>query len=138
MEDSMRTYSLYDVFVRNDNISGDETALVDGNDSLSFHELHESVSKTANVLAEKGVAQGDTVAALAMNRIGFFILLGALAKLGAILVPLNWRLSNGELSYILGDCSPQFLFSDHTHRETATEITKGANITILDIRLLEA
>jgi long-chain acyl-CoA synthetase len=129
----MRTYSLYDVFVRNDNISGDETALVDGDDRLSFHELHESVVKTANVLAEKGVGKGDTVAALAMNKIGFFILLGALAKLGAILVPLNWRLSNGELSYILSDCSPQFLFSDHTHRATATEIAKGVNIPILDI-----
>lgn len=133
MEDSMRTYSLYDVFVRNDKISGDVTALMDGDDHLSFHELHESVVTTATVLAEKGVGKGETVAVLTMNKIGFFILLGALARLGAILVPLNWRLSNGELSYILSDCSPKFLFSDDTHRETAIEITKNIDIPILDI-----
>ena len=137
MEDSMRTYSLYDVFVRNDNVSRDSIALVEGESKITFHQLHKNVLHAAAVLKDNGVCRGDRVAVLSLNHGGFFILLGALARLGAIMVPLNWRLSLGELSYIIEDSSPMLLCTDQQHTETANEITKKSSIGLLNIEDLK-
>jgi len=85
----MRTYSLYDFFVRNEKVSSDSIAIVEGDDSVTFHELHQCVFLAAVFLEEKGIGKGDRVALLSLNRSCFFILLGALAKIGPIMVPLN-------------------------------------------------
>lgn len=52
----------------------------------------------AALLVEKGVGKGDRVALLSLNRSCFFIVLGALAKIGVIMVLLNWRLSSKDLN----------------------------------------
>lgn len=134
----MRTYSLYDVFVRNENVSSDCIALVEGDDNVTFHELHQCVLLAASLLEEKGVVKGDRVALLSLNRSCFFILLGALAKIGAIMVPLNWRLSSGELSYILGDSSPKILFYDQSHEQIANDVTINSSVDLLDVMEIEA
>ena len=54
-------------------------------------------SQAAGLLAGEGVGAGDRVALLCRNRIEFFELLFAAGKLGAILVPLNWRMPAEEL-----------------------------------------
>lgn len=134
----MRTYSLYDVFVRNDNVSSDSIALVEGENTFTFHALHLHVLHAASVLKDKGVGAGDRVAMLSLNHSGFFILLGALARLGAIMVPLNWRLSAAELSYILRDSSPTFLFIDQEHAQNANELIKNTSISVLNVEDLSA
>lgn len=134
----MRTYSLYDVFVRNDKVSSDTIALVENEDAFTFHELHKNVLLTAAVLKDKGVCKGDRVAVLSLNHSGFFILIGALARLGAIMVPLNWRLSIGELGYILKDSSSMLLFTDQKHVDIANELIKNNSIPVLNIEDLKA
>lgn len=129
----MRTYSLYDVFVRNEKVSSNSIAIIEGEDTLTFHDLHQRVLFTAALLEEKGVEKGDRVALLSLNRSCFFILLGALAKIGAILVPLNWRLSSGELHYILDDSSPKILFVDDTHDQVANDITLNSSVNLLSV-----
>lgn len=136
MEASMRMHSLYDVYVRNDNVSKDTIALMEGDETCTFHELHTSVLHAAEFLSKRGVARGDRVAILSMNRLEFFILLGALARLGAIMVPLNWRLSLGELVYIIGDCLPKCLFTDAKHSEIAKIIQQKCPVEINDINEL--
>ena len=133
VEGRMRTYSLYDVFVRNDNVSSDGVALVEGEETFTFHELHMHVLHAAAVLKDKGVGAGDRVAMLSLNNSGFFILLGALARLGAIMVPLNWRLSAAELSYIVKDSLPVFLFTDQEHAQKTNEIIKNTSISVLNV-----
>ena len=56
--------------------------------------------------------KGDRVAWLGYNSPEMLVLLFALARLGAILVPLNWRLTAAEHRSILADCSPKFIFCD--------------------------
>ena len=56
--------------------------------------------------------KGDRVAWLGYNSPEMLVLLFALARLGAILVPLNWRLTAAEHRTILADCSPRWLFCD--------------------------
>lgn len=127
----MRTYGLYDVFVRNATLSKDSVALFDGTSELTFEELHRNSVYAAEFLLSNGVNKGDRVAILTMNRIDFFILLGAVAKIGAILVPLNWRLSPVELTYIVNDCEPKLLFTDETHHEKALQFSKACNLHCL-------
>src|SRR5688572_24036794 len=64
--------------------------------------------------ASKGlhVRRGERVAWLGYNSPDMLVLLFALARRGAILVPLNWRLTAAEHREILVDCSPKLLFSD--------------------------
>lgn len=70
---------------------------------LSYREVNERCNRTANGLTGLGVAKGDRVGLLAMNSIEFFETFFAVAKLGAICVPLNWRLVPDELEFILND-----------------------------------
>lgn len=66
----------------------------------------------ARRLDREGVGAGDRVAVLAQNRIDTFALLFACAELGAILVPLNWRLSDAEIAWQIGHCRPALCLED--------------------------
>ncbi|WP_144566214.1 long-chain fatty acid--CoA ligase [Neobacillus bataviensis] len=72
----------------------------------TFSELNERACATANWLYARGTRKGDRVALLSPNHISYFDLLFACGKIGAIFVPLNWRLSQHELRAILADCTP--------------------------------
>lgn len=65
-----------------------------------------------------GVGRGDRVACLTKHGAECALLLFAAAKLGAVLAPLNWRLSSRELQYVLGVASPKVLVADAFTRET--------------------
>ena len=108
----MRNFTLADLLHRNARLYSAETALVWGESRISFAELLNRSRSEATSLAAQGIGQGDRIALLAMNHPGYFSLLGAAALLGAILVPLNWRLADQELHYILTDCAPRVLFAD--------------------------
>ena len=78
---------------------------------LTYRELDQRAGRTTALLASLGIRQGDRVALLCRNRIEFFELLFACARLGAILVPLNWRMPAQELAPLLDDCGARWLFS---------------------------
>lgn len=68
----------------------------------------------AAALQQHGVAAGDRVAWLGLNHPAVLVLLFALARLGAVLVPLNHRLAPAEWQAVLDDCTPRLLLHD-TH-----------------------
>ncbi len=70
---------------------------------LNYRELDRCANKLANAMQDLGVAKGDRVAILMMNGVEYFECFTGLAKIGAIVVPLNWRLVSDELSYIIKD-----------------------------------
>jgi fatty-acyl-CoA synthase len=78
--------------------------------TLSYGELHARAAAAAGLLAARGIGEGDRVAILCRNRIAFFELLFAVARIGAILVPLNWRMPPAELDRLVADSSPALLF----------------------------
>jgi fatty-acyl-CoA synthase len=77
--------------------------------SISYLDLWTQVQKTSNALQVK---RGDRVAWLGYNQPEMLVLLFALARRGAILVPLNWRLTAAEHKAILADCAPKWIFFD--------------------------
>ena len=70
---------------------------------FTYREVNARCNQTANALSALGVSKGDRVGLLAMNGIEFFETFFAIAKLGAVCVPLNWRLVPDELEFILND-----------------------------------
>ena len=119
----LRGFTVYDIFKRNAMLHGSRTALVSGNRRLSFSELFNRVNALADGLAAKGISPGDRVGVLALNHEEFFYLFGAVSALGAILTPINWRLSTEEIQYILKDSKPSLLMVDRNQEERAREIS---------------
>ncbi|WP_323009901.1 AMP-binding protein [Paracoccus sp. (in: a-proteobacteria)] len=78
----------------------------------TFRELDQDIQRAVAVLTEAGVSRGDRVAALARNGVHQVILQQALMRIGAIFVPLNWRLSLPELARLMLDCTPRLLVAD--------------------------
>lgn len=73
---------------------------------LEYRRFHDEAARAASVFLEEGVGVGARVAILCRNRAEFFIALFAVAKIGALLVPLNWRMPAAELRSVLADCAP--------------------------------
>lgn len=67
----------------------------------TFAQLDQTVNRTANALSDRGVGKGDRIAILSHNSHGFVVGYFALAKLGAISVPINFMLNGKEIAYIL-------------------------------------
>lgn len=101
-----------DWMARRAELGPNQTALIDfaSGASLTYGQLNERATRLANHLRLKaGVRGGDRIAVLAMNRGEVLEALFAAAKLTAILVPLNYRLTPPELQYILEDAEPRVL-----------------------------
>jgi len=90
-------------------ISPDRVALVQRDRSLTYRQLAERAAQLAGALARLGVQKGDRVAYLGVNDITVFETLFAAGLLGAVLVPLNYRLSGPEIRYMLADSEASVL-----------------------------
>lgn len=92
-------------------ISPHAIAVVDGEtgEQWTYLAVNERAKALAFKLLSNGVEKGDRIALLSPNHICYFDLLFACGKIGAIFVPLNWRLSQAEITYILQDCTPKLL-----------------------------
>jgi len=75
----------------------------------SYRELHQGIDQTTAMLAAQGVMPGDRVAHLGYNSAEQLLLLFACARLGAMFVPLSWRLAPPEHRAMLADCQPRVL-----------------------------
>jgi fatty-acyl-CoA synthase len=91
-------------------------------DQVSYEQLNLRSGRSAALLAGMGVGFGDRVALLCRNRIEFFELLFACARLGAILVPLNWRMPARELEGLLDDCQAGWLVYGDEDEETVSSL----------------
>lgn len=80
----------------------DAVAVLQGDRRLTVRELHERVNRLAAGLTELGVRRGDIVGLLLYNQPEFLELVYAVNRIGAVFLPLNYRLSEEEWRYILG------------------------------------
>src|SRR5210317_492394 len=79
---------------------------------FTFAELNARANRVASGLLEKGIRPGDRVASLLKNGIEFVETYFAVAKIGAVMVPVNWRLVAGEIAFILQDSGARALVYD--------------------------
>lgn len=100
--------------------SPDAVAVADDDtgESVTYAQAHARIRRLAAVLAGRhGITRGDRVAVLARNDTATLLLFFATQHLGAILVPVNTRLSAREVAHILDDCAPRLVIAESTFAE---------------------
>src|SRR6195952_726717 len=111
----------------------DKPALIFEDQVLSYRAFHERIETAAKALkAEFGVSRGDRVAILSLNRPDYLVLLYACARLGAMLVPLNWRLAAAEQMFILSDAAAKVLLLE----QAFADILSALEATLPDTRVV--
>lgn len=82
-------------------------AIVDGECRWTYRRLNAEVNRLAHGLMHFGIGVGDRVALSLTNRSEFLAMMFATQKIGAIAVPLNYRLKPAEINAIAADCAPR-------------------------------
>ena len=80
--------------------------------SFNWHEFNTRVDALAHWFHAAGICSGDRIAYLGLNSSDVVEIFFATLRIGAVYVPLNFRLTAPELSFIIGDCSPSAIFYD--------------------------
>lgn len=93
--------------------------------SWTYEQFDHYVACCTAALLQESVLAGERVACLSKNRAEVLALQLACARLGAIFVPLNWRLAESELEVLIADCKPRVIYGD--------EIASKLNVDVVDI-----
>ncbi|MBP6381417.1 MAG: acyl-CoA synthetase [Pseudomonadales bacterium] len=126
---SARRQTLGDLLRRSARRAPGRTALACGDVHWSYSELDSVVDRLARGLRGIGVGVGDKVAVLARNSHAFIAMRFAIARAGAVLVPVNFMLNADELGYILGHSQARVLCTDSGLAELArAAAAKGTHI----------
>ena len=94
----------------------------DGSFRLTYAELNASCNRLANAFTGAGIERGERVGLLLMNSREFMESYYALAKVGAVVVPLNWRLVADELEFILKDSGTKRLIFGEEFIDTVAQL----------------
>nr|WP_249785536.1 MULTISPECIES: long-chain fatty acid--CoA ligase [unclassified Bradyrhizobium] len=121
------TVDLCSLIDRNAAFAPDKTAIAFEGTRLSYAAFAARIERTATALkGELGVGRGDRVAILSLNRPDYLVLLYACARLGAMLVPLNWRLAVAEQLFILSDAGAKVLVLEQAFSGVLAELGQTA------------
>ena len=95
----------------------------------TYAELNAESNRAAQLLIRSGVKTGDRVGLLLMNSAEYITAFFATAKLGAVIVPLNWRLVADELEFILKDSGTTVLVFGAEFAATVTDLQSRGSKT---------
>jgi long-chain acyl-CoA synthetase len=106
----------------------DKPALMFGDTAVTYRAFDLRSNGLANALIAAGIETGDRVAILAENSVEYAIVTQAVAKAGAILLPLNFRLAPAELAYIIGNAEPALVFVEAAYAAALAESIRLAGV----------
>ena len=111
--------TMYDVISRNATCFKEMPAWLEVDDGrmVTFGQFKDRVDRLAKGLQGIGIEKGDRIGVLGKNSLEYFLLFGAAAALGAIMLPINWRLSADEVGFNLSDCAAKVVFADKEYEE---------------------
>src|SRR5689334_14289961 len=99
----LRDYTLFDIISRNARVHAQRTAIVFEGERITHRDYLGRVERLAAGLAAAGLGPGERIGVVSQNCLEFLDLFGAAARLGAIMLPVNWRLSVEEVVQVLND-----------------------------------
>lgn len=100
----------------------EHAAIVCEGRTTTYAKLHRESNRAAHALRDAGIGTGDRVAYLGRESENYYLTILACAKAGAVLVPVNWRLTRAEVDHILRDSGTALLFVDDEFWETADRV----------------
>ena len=104
---------------------------------ITFADFNQRAERCAAAFERLAIAPGDRVAILCHNSATFFEILFGCGKIGAILVPLNWRQTPAELSPIAADCGARLLLHDGANASLAQAVTRTSDLRVLSFQNYE-
>ena len=120
-----RRLLLGEMMARNSRKFPDKEALIYGDTRLTYKQFNARINRLAHALLDIGIGKGAKVAILAFNCNQFMETYFALAKIGGVAVPLNFRLHPEELKYIMENSDAEALIVGEAFIETAKGIRNG-------------
>lgn len=96
-----------------------KAALNFGGETITYAEFETRIAEKAAELTGAGIVKGDRIAWYGLNHPEVFVLLFACARIGAMLLPLNWRLAEGEIVEITTNATPKLIIHDSHFAEQA-------------------
>src|SRR5260370_1655526 len=90
----------------------DRCALKYCGEDISYAEFKGRIGKVGGWVASRGIGAGDVVAVLMKNSAAFVELVFAVSHIGAVFLPINYRLSGDEVGYIVGNSDARLLIAD--------------------------
>jgi fatty-acyl-CoA synthase len=123
-----RQHSVGDLLRRTALRYPDKLAVVDGERRVSFAEFDVAVNRTANALAARGLDKGDRLALLAHNSWQYAVLAFATAKIGVVLVPVNFMLGAEEIAFILRHSGAVGMVAEDALAPTAEKAMASAGL----------
>lgn len=119
-----------------------DVAFIDGEREVTAAEFHTLCARTVSWLSGQGVVRGDLIAVWMVNRLEWLALFFAVARVGAILVPINTRYRSDEVTYILKKSGASMLclqpgfrkidFADILTRVDASVLPALKKIVVMD------
>ena len=122
----LRDYTIADVLNRNAACFSGDTALVGEGVSWSYKQYAEDVNRLASAFKAMNLKKSDPVGIWAYNSYEYFLVLGAAAKTGLILLLINWRLQPDEVRVILEDVEPKAMIVGAEFTGALTDILKAS------------
>ncbi|OHX50728.1 o-succinylbenzoate--CoA ligase [Cytobacillus oceanisediminis] len=111
----------------------DRTAVITGNEKVSYRQLDRMVDSAAAKIQEKlQGGKGERIAILSHNRIEYIVLLFAIAKAECVAVPLNIRLSATELVFQLNDSGSKVIFAEKENAEFAASLIEQSELQSME------
>ena len=104
---------------------------------ISYPMLWRQIDTATAVLLQGGIRPGDRVAWLGLNDPRMLVLLFALSRIGAMLLPLNYRLAGEEHRQILAHAEVRWMFADEHHADAAAQLLQGDACRHLPLSLLQ-
>jgi long-chain acyl-CoA synthetase len=132
----MTELSLGEVFAARARDLGASTALIADGVDVSFAELDDRAGRLAGALLAASVGTGSRVGYLGRNSSEYVVSLAACGKLGAVMVPLNWRLAHAELVAILADAQAVLVIVDDEFTAAAETLRADRGVAA-DVRLVD-
>ena len=127
--DRARQHSIGDLLRRSALRHPGKLAVIAGERRMTFAEFDAAVNRCANALAGKGLAKGDRLALLSHNCRQFAVLTFATARLGVVLVPVNFMLGSDEIAYILGHSGASGMVTEDALAPVADKAIAAAGLT---------
>ena len=104
-------------------------ALIFEDHPFTYQEINQRTNQLCHFLLERGIRKGDRVSVLLYNCHQYIEIFFALSKIGAILVPLNWRLAGPELEFIIKDSGSRMIIIEPEFEEVIASIRPHLNLS---------
>ncbi|MEW9051996.1 MAG: long-chain fatty acid--CoA ligase [Neobacillus sp.] len=119
--------NLFEGLERNARNNADKSAIIFKDKVYTYAEYNAEVNRIANALLAYGVKRGDKIGILMKNSDQFAFTYFGILKAGAVAVPINFRLTAHEISYILNDSDCMIVFADEDFAETLAKAAEANN-----------